>query len=136
LDSKSKTQEAGRKHGFYDWFAFSMTELLTFINPVIGTRQAVPTLDTPSIPTSSSFAAIGGSSLISPFLNALAARSESRREAEINRKGRTTNTTPQDPSVHKPGYRGPGVTGENPTDTSAGVGAVEIGGVPPPAYDG
>ena len=113
-----------------------MISLLTFINPVIDTQQAVPTLDTPSIPTSSSFTVIGGSSIISPFLNALAARSESRREAEINRKGRTPNTTPQDPSIHKPGYRPPGVIGESPMDTSAGVGGVEIGGVPPPAYEG
>lgn len=105
---------------------------------MIGTRQVVPTLDTPSIPrtTSSSFTAAGGNSIISPFLNALAARSESRREAEINRKSRTTSTTPQDPSVHKPGYRRPGVTGQSATDTSAGVGGVEIGGVPPPAYEG
>lgn len=104
----------------------------------IGTRQVVPTLDTPSIPrtTSSSFTAAGGNSIISPFLNALAARSESRREAEINRKSRTSSTTPQDPSVHKPGYRRPGVTGQSAADTSAGVGGVEIGGVPPPAYEG
>lgn len=100
----------------------------------IDTQQAVLTLDTPSTPTTSRFT---GSSIISPFLNALAARSESRREAEINRKRQTSSTIPQDPSVHKPGYRPPGVTGESPTDTTAGeVGGVEIGGVPPPAYEG